>query len=365
MKHPFSRLVARVDCLDDEHHLAAYARDRSGLVARPLCVLRPRNEEQLRRILLAAQQYRIPVVPRGLGSGRRAGAIAERACILHLHHFHSIALAGRYADVGAGASVERLNGVAQKQGLIWPFPGGSLGAQVVLDPASPAAFRYGRVAEHLLSIEVFDGLGRRQRLAGERMTKVIGKEGTTGVVTRVRLRLEPAKPVRSLEFTSLDRVEEVLTEAVLFVEYVDDRAARALGRHSGVIVGYTNYDGTYQNPVMVERLLSRYERLPEQLATEGLRVLNDATLTRPQVPRFLELCAARGAACFGHLGIGVLVAAAKQSLADDILAMGAQNGGKYGFGRTRAAYVPHELKSAVRRLKEERDYHSILNPGVL
>lgn len=63
--------LADGDVVTDPDRLPTYTRDRStgSQAGEPIAVVFPRTTEQVSAIMKAAHQYRIPVVPRGAGSG--------------------------------------------------------------------------------------------------------------------------------------------------------------------------------------------------------------------------------------------------------------------------------------------------------
>jgi glycolate oxidase len=70
--------LADGDVVTDPDRLPTYPRDRStgSEAGEPIAVVFPRTTEQVSAIMKAAHQYRIPVVPRGAGSGLSGGSNA-------------------------------------------------------------------------------------------------------------------------------------------------------------------------------------------------------------------------------------------------------------------------------------------------
>ena len=71
-------ILADGDVVTDPDRLASYVRDRStGTSAgEPFAVVFPRTTEQVAAIMRAAHEHRVPVVPRGAGSGLTGGSNA-------------------------------------------------------------------------------------------------------------------------------------------------------------------------------------------------------------------------------------------------------------------------------------------------
>ncbi|TMB34743.1 MAG: FAD-binding oxidoreductase [Deltaproteobacteria bacterium] len=78
-----SRLVPGATVLPQGERAAAYEQDESGLGKfPPQAVVLARSAEEVAKILRYSRETRIPVVPRGAGSGKSGGALAERGGII-------------------------------------------------------------------------------------------------------------------------------------------------------------------------------------------------------------------------------------------------------------------------------------------
>jgi glycolate oxidase len=188
--------------------LEPYGRDESGLGTFPpdaavLC--RSRDEVQL--VLRWAAAHRIPVTPRGAGSGMTGGALPVRGGIVlsteKMNRILSIDLDDRVAVVEPGVINADLQAAVEAQGLFYaPDPASlgfcSLGGNVAENAGGPRAFKYGVTRDWTLGIDVtlMGGeslhLGRRtpKGVTGYDLTALfVGSEGTFGVTTEIVLRL--------------------------------------------------------------------------------------------------------------------------------------------------------------------------------
>ncbi len=376
--HPFRRLVRRDDCLDDEESLRAYSGDASTLSARPAVVLRPRDKEELRRILVRAARLRFPVVPRGTGTGVRGGVVLRDACILHLHHFKRISRIDtqlRTVDVEAGVSIEELNAVLAPRGLMFPLTPentlSSVGGLAAIDAVTLESFRFGSFAERVEWVEAFDGSGRLAVLKAARAREVLGWEGATGIITKLRLRLERLAPIHSLEIVALRKdadIERLVSRfsAAVGVELLDAHCARTVGLppQAHLVAAFTDFQGSYQNPERVASLLQRV-----RLVGANLPLPEDVQVDERSLFGSLALARRMGVPVHGHVGIGVLIAHPVRSMRkrflSEVLGVGARPGGKFGYGRLNREFAPFQRKKELVRLKEKRDCWGILNPGVL
>jgi glycolate oxidase len=206
--------LADRDVVTDPDRLPSYARDRAtgSEAGEPFAVVFPRTTEQVSAVLAAAHEHRVPVVPRGAGSGLAGGSNAIDGCLVVCLERMDAVLA---VDVHDG-NVETQPGVlntdlrehVRGHGLWYaPDPASkdfcSIGGNVNTNAGGLCCVKYGVTREAVLGLEVVlaDGrvtrLGRRtvKGVAGYDLTGLmVGSEGTLGIVTMARLRLRPLPP---------------------------------------------------------------------------------------------------------------------------------------------------------------------------
>jgi glycolate oxidase len=188
--------------------LEPYGRDESGLGFFPpdaavLC----QSRAEVELVLRFAAAHRIPVTPRGAGSGMTGGALPVRGGIVlsteGMKRIVTIDPDDRIAIVEPGVINADLQTAAESQGLFYaPDPASlgfcSLGGNVAENAGGPRAFKYGVTRDWTLGLEVtlMGGeslhLGRRtpKGVTGYDLTALfVGSEGTFGVTTEITLRL--------------------------------------------------------------------------------------------------------------------------------------------------------------------------------
>lgn len=198
----------------DADRLASYRRDQAGGVAagEPAVLVLPRTTEQVQHVMRCAHALRVPVVPRGAGSGLAGGANAVDGCIvLSLERMTTI----RDINPGDGVAVvepgvvnQTLRDTARERGLWYaPDPASrdwcTIGGNVSTNAGGLCCVKYGTTRDAVLGLEVVLADGRVTRL-GRRSIKgvagydlvalIVGSEGTLGVVTEATLRLRPLPP---------------------------------------------------------------------------------------------------------------------------------------------------------------------------
>ncbi len=375
MDRLFQRIV-RERFLNDEESLRAYSYD-GGLEAAPRFVLKPRSEEELRRLLVLANQYRAPIVPRGGGTGLRGGTVKEGGVIVDLRLFSTVRVDRQrgVADVGAGVPVQKLNRLLAREGLAFPLvpesPAATIGGMAAVNMVTEESFRHGDFLELVEQAECFDGVGRFLTLKGGELARVIGKEGATAIITRLRVRLTRLAPY------SLDVVEtsnpladaaRLAREELLALEYLCPRSSRALGLpEKEHLFALREGERGRRRGGEARSLWEARKRLVARLWEGGFTLVEEASLGEEAVSRFLRLCRELGAPCYGHLGIGVLTAqlsSGADSFRARVVALGGRPAGKHGYGRVKAAYAPEGLRREVSKIKESWDYNKVLNPGL-
>jgi FAD/FMN-containing dehydrogenase len=381
----YKRMLFAEDYLDDEESLLAYSYDASGLERKPMLILKPREEEQLRRIIVHATTARHKLIARGAGTGMRGGTLCEEAIIIDMRHFDTITRLDKQRhtiDVGAGVTVRELDRALKKHGYFFPLEAGiknaTIGGLAALNQVMASSFRYGDYLELVEQVEIFDGLGRHHTLKGEAVAQVLGLEGATGIITKLRIKVTKEQ-VESLNILQVDSAEaavrsltQAINDKVIFLEYLDQLSSALLGlpKERHLIIGYVDTSGEIQDDARISEVIEKRRILQKLLWNEGFLFTEEVTLDEEQVARFITSCEKRSLPCYGHLGLGIMItqlvsSSDRPSFWADTVALGALPAGKYGYGRLKEKYVPTTLKKRVLTLKESRDYKETLNPGVL
>jgi len=175
-------------------------------------VVFPRTTEQVAAVMTAAHQHRVPVVPRGAGSGLTGGSNAIDGslilCLEKMTEVLAVDEANGYVETQPGVLNTDLREHVKGHGLWYaPDPASkdfcSIGGNVNTNAGGLCCVKYGVTREAVLGLEVVMADGRISRL-GRRTIKgvagydlaglMVGSEGTLGIVTMARLRLRPLPP---------------------------------------------------------------------------------------------------------------------------------------------------------------------------
>jgi glycolate oxidase len=207
---PSLRLLTEAD------ETEAYRFDRTPYVpaGRPLAVALPTTTAEVSELVRLAAEHRVPIVPRGAGSGLSGGANAiDGALTLALtamDRILEIDAANLVAVVQPGVINADLKRAVAERGLFYaPDPASyelcSIGGNLGTNAGGLCCVKYGQTRESVLALEVVlaDGSivrtgGRNAKdVAGYSLTHLmVGSQGTLGIITEATLRLRPAPPPR-------------------------------------------------------------------------------------------------------------------------------------------------------------------------
>jgi glycolate oxidase len=204
--------AVRTDPVTCENYRFDWSRDPTAGV--PIAVVRPANAGQVQTTIRWAAEHRVPVVPRGAGSGLSGGSSAvSGGIVVSLERMRAIEidLAARVAVAEPGAFNAEVKAAAAQQGLWYPpdpssYEICSIGGNIATNAGGLCCVKYGVTTDYVLGLDVVLADGTLITLGGKRIKDVaglslvklfIGSGGTLGIITRVILRLIPAQGPRS------------------------------------------------------------------------------------------------------------------------------------------------------------------------
>ncbi|TKB27047.1 FAD-binding protein [Desulfopila sp. IMCC35006] len=191
----------------------------------PDVVVYAETTEQVSLVVKLANRWKIPVLPRGAGSGFTGGTLPVRGGIVlvltRMNRIIDIDTENLIAEVEPGVVTAELQRQVEKLGLFYPPDPASkefstLGGNVAECAGGPRCVKYGVTKDYILGLEVVTPTGDIIKTGGRTLKNVVGydltklfvgSEGTLGIATRIIVKLLPkpaAKKTMLVQFASID-----------------------------------------------------------------------------------------------------------------------------------------------------------------
>jgi glycolate oxidase len=271
----------------------------------PMVVALPETEEQVRRILQLCASMRVPVVPRGAGTGLSGGALPlGDGVLLSMAKFMRVLRVdprARLAVVQPGVRNAAISEAAAPHGLYYaPDPSSqiacTIGGNVAENSGGVHCLKYGLTVHNVLRVRGYTIDGEPLELGAEApdapgldlLALAVGSEGMLFVVTEVTVKLLPKPQCARVIMASFDDVEkagdavaEIIAAGIIpaGLEMMDRPATRAVEQFVGA--GYDleaaaillcESDGT---PAEVEDEIARMEAVLTAAGAVRLAVSRD------------------------------------------------------------------------------------------
>ncbi len=353
--------------ISDPELTAGYEIDWTGrFKGRAACVVRPRNVDEVERVVRWCVETCTPIVTQGGNTGLVGGGVPDEsatAVVLSLRGLDTIDdlddISGQ-ATVGAGVTLAQLDEALRT--TPWEFgvdlgarESATLGGMAATNAGGLRVMRYGTMRANVLGVEAVLGTAERiSHLHG--LVKdntgydlgglLCGSEGTLGVITALRLRLVPRWPDHCVVWVACRdwaHAMELATRARLDIdgldglEAVDARSLHLVQERLGVnslfrpvppVALLMAWAGRGHPPAALGELVSECdhvvgmdppscralwayrERITEAVAHLGVPRKFDVTLPATTLAAFIDAVrhveGALDAVVFGHLGDGNL-----------------------------------------------------------
>ena len=203
--------------LTDATDREAYRNDETAYLQAglPLAVALPETTAEVATLLELASRHRVPVVPRGAGSGLSGGAAGIDGgltiAMTRMNRVLEIDRENLVVITQPGILNAELKAAVADEGLFYaPDPASyeicSIGGNLGTNAGGLCCVKYGQTRDSVLGLEVVLADGRVIRTGGRNVKDVagyaltqlfIGSQGTLGIITEATLRLHVAPPPRS------------------------------------------------------------------------------------------------------------------------------------------------------------------------
>lgn len=208
IKEFFVNICGESYVITDNSKLYPYSKDLTLNLSFPFDILiKPGNSDEIVAILTYCNKHKVPVTPRGGGSGVTGGALpVNRGVILSLERLNKIIEVNTfdgYVLAEAGVITADLCAAVEKEGLYFPVAPSSsafsfIGGNVAENAGSINSCKYGTTSDYVLNLEVvlptgeviWTGANVSKNATGFNITQLfVGSEGTLGIITKIVYRL--------------------------------------------------------------------------------------------------------------------------------------------------------------------------------
>lgn len=211
----------------DPDNLKLYSKDYTeNLSFNPEVIVKPNSTEEISLIMKLANEFKIPVVPRGGGTGLSGGALTIYGGIcLSMENFKKIIEIDKenfQAIAEPGVITQILMDECEKEDLYYPPDPSSkgssfLGGNLAECSGGPRAVKYGVTKDYVLGLEFVTPTGEiinsgarvLKNVTGYNLTQLlIGSEGTLGIITKIIFRLIPMPKIKKLMLAAFNDIED-------------------------------------------------------------------------------------------------------------------------------------------------------------
>ena len=203
----FKKITGEQFVISDEESLTHYAHDETeDLHYMPEVVIKPRTTEEISAILKICNAEKIPVTPRGAGTGLSGGALPHLGGVLlsteRMNSILEIDERNLQVITEPGVITEVLQNAVKEKKLFYPPDPSSrgscfIGGNIAENSGGPKAVKYGVVKDYVLNLEmvlpngeiIWTGANVLKNATGYNLTQlIVGSEGTLGIVLKIVLK---------------------------------------------------------------------------------------------------------------------------------------------------------------------------------
>lgn len=235
MSEVLERLMNEFDAstiLTKEEEKGKYLTDwPQNITGRAAAIARPRNTQEVAKIIKIANKTSTPVVPQGGNTGTAGGSIPDKSgnsivlSLERMNKIREISLSAMTTTVEAGCILQNLHNKLESENLLFPLNFGAkgscmIGGNLATNAGGQNVVRYGNTRELCLGIEAVTANGsvlnllsglRKDNTGYDLRNLLIGSEGTLGIITAATLKLFNLPKARATAFISVPDINRALT----------------------------------------------------------------------------------------------------------------------------------------------------------
>ncbi|MBW1780173.1 MAG: FAD-binding protein [Deltaproteobacteria bacterium] len=240
LKKDLIEIVGQDNVTDSLIDTVSFSCDASEHSHRPDGAVWTEHAEQVSEIMGLANRQKIPVIPRGAGTGLSGMAVPIQGGIVldlsRMNKIVGISIEDRLAVVEPGVVYADFEKALAPYGFFFPPDPASgkvstLGGNVATNAGGLKGAKYGTTKDYVLGLQVVLPDGKIMRTGSKTMKSVsgydltrlfVGSEGTLGIVTEITFKINPKPTATSTALATFDSLED---------------AGNAINRimHSGII----------------------------------------------------------------------------------------------------------------------------------
>ncbi len=246
-----------------------HGRDESSFdVPPPAAVVFVESSAEVAQVVSLAAQYKVPVIPFGVGSSLEGHLLAVQGGISidlgRMNQLLALHAEDLTVTVQPGVTRKQLNEALRSSGLFFPIDPGadaSIGGMCATRASGTNAVRYGTMRENVLALEVVTADGRvirtgsraRKSSAGYDLTRLlVGSEGTLGVITEITLRIYPLPEAVSAAVCSFPSIEAAVRTTIAVIQLgVPIARVELIDRHTVRMVNQHDRLGLREEPMLL------------------------------------------------------------------------------------------------------------------
>lgn len=278
-----------------------------GLHATPDLVVYPTDSEQVQFVMQVARGHKLPITPRGSGTGLSGGSIPINGgiviCLNKMNKILEIDEENLTATCQAGViTLDLFNAVAEK-GLFYPPDPGSqkistLAGNVMEDAGGLRGLKYGVTRDYVMALKCVLPDGTLLETGGKSVKDVagyafkdllVGSEGTLAIITEITVKLIPPPQDKRTFLAYFDKIRtageavskiiaakiipstmEIMDKAT--INCVEDYVKIGLPREMAALL-LIEVDG---HPAMVAEEAAEVERLLKEVGAAEVQIAKDA-----------------------------------------------------------------------------------------
>ena len=387
MTSALEKIVGKENVLSRKADKEVYASDASQVEGNASVIVLPETIEQVHKIVRFANRTNSDLVIRGGGTGLAGGSVPQSSIVLDLSKLNKIVkinFKNKTAIVEAGVILDDLNYKLEGE-LLFPIRPSShsvctIGGMIATDAAGNNAIKFGNTSKWVEEIEVIDGTGKMFKIKGDDLNKFCGKEGTTGIIVKAKLRLTKPLKYRTLDYHMIGDAKKLMKAVkkykenpkVIGIEYFNKVSAKIAGleEKNHLFVEYASEEGLIKDPEEIDKIWSLRVGMGPVCSSDGRIVMEDPKIPEEKIAEFIEWTEKNELPCFGHIGIGIFhprFYPKQKKLIKEMFKfvkdIGGDVSGEHGIGLNKKEYADKNLVDEIKALKKVYDPDNIINRG--